>query len=79
LALAFVVGSVALAQPDEQKAPPRYAVERGVATGGGYRVAGLAWRITGPSSGREYRVASLVDSQLTDTGCCCLYLPFVCR
>jgi hypothetical protein len=79
----LLLGGGALAQPGVLQS----AVERGVASGGGYRLAsaladdaqGPGWRVEGSASGGGYVLQALQAPILTGSGCCCTYLPCVIR
>jgi hypothetical protein len=52
-----------------------YAVQPGMASGGGYHLANLIWQVSGTASGGGYRLLGPVQPALQGPGCCCLYLP----
>ena len=56
-----------------------YAVQPGMASGGGYHLASLAWEVSGAASGGGYRLLGPVQPALQGSGCCCLYLPVLFR
>ncbi|MBM3134118.1 MAG: hypothetical protein FJZ89_02285 [Chloroflexi bacterium] len=51
-----------------------YAVQPGMASGGGYHLTSLVWEVSGTASGGSYRLLGPVQP-LQGPGCCCLYLP----
>jgi len=52
-----------------------YAVQPGMASGGGYHLASLIWQVSGTASGGGYRLLGPAQPALQGPGCCCLYLP----
>jgi len=86
IAALLLLGSVALAQSGGQPVLSGYTVERGTATGGGYRLTSLAfrnaqgdtWQVSGTSSGGGYRLLGPA-SPAGGNQCCCTYLPCVVR
>jgi len=76
----FLLASIALAQLDGGSGPPTwYTVEEGTASGGGYHLASLAWRVEGSPSGGGYRLRGPAAPALRGNGCCCTWLPCVLR
>ncbi len=79
---ALVTSSVVLAQSGKPSPPARsgsWAVERGAASGGGYRLTSLTWRASGAISGTNYRLLGPAAPVSSEKGCCCTYLPCVLR
>ncbi len=76
LCLLLVTGVVA-AQSGEPTA--QYIVASGVASGGGYRLTGLVWRVQGLAAGGGYLLTVPASPRLRGNGCCCTYLPCVLR
>jgi hypothetical protein len=76
----LLLGSVALAQSGGQPVLSGYTVERGTATGGGYRLMSLVhiWQVGEVASGGGYRLLSPA-SPGGGNQCCCTYLPCVVR
>jgi hypothetical protein len=72
IALLFL-GTISRATADKP-----YAITPGAASGGGYRLAGPVWRVSGVIHGGGYR---LVGSAGSNNGylCCCTYLPCIPR
>jgi hypothetical protein len=75
----LLLGSVAAAQSGGHDPPAWYTVERGMASGGGYRLTGLSWRVEGIASGGGYHLLGPASPTLRGNGCCCTYLPCVLR
>jgi hypothetical protein len=89
----LLLGSVALAQPDDRTSGTWFCVEPASAAAQGYRLTsvtlrqgfgklnpsaqGSAWRVSGTASGGGYRL--LEAPALTGSGCCCTYLPLIRR
>jgi len=80
IAALLLLGSVALAQSGGQPVLSGYTVERGTATGGGYRLMSLVhiWQVGEVASGGGYRLLSPA-SPGGGNQCCCTYLPCVVR
>ena len=80
IAALLLLGSVALAQSGGQPVLSGYTVERGTATGGGYRLTSLAhaWQVGEVASGGGYRLLRPA-SPGGGNQCCCTYLPCVVR
>ncbi|MDH7484853.1 MAG: hypothetical protein QHJ81_01095 [Anaerolineae bacterium] len=78
LVLLLLVGAV-LAQPGGPGPAVWYTVEEGMASGGGYRLTGLAWQFSGIASGGKYRLLGPAAPALRGNGCCCTYLPCIVR
>ena len=57
----------------------RYVVQAGASSGGGYRLSGGAWVISGAASGGQYALAVPAAAPLAGQGCCCNYLPCLLR
>jgi len=76
LICALLLAGAVVAQSD---AGPLYAVARGTASGGHYRLTSPSWQASGISSGGGYRLAGPASSAGTGTPCCCTYLPCVLR
>jgi hypothetical protein len=76
------LGTGALAQPGGP-----YAVEQGMASGGGYHLTSLVlpsvpgpnWQVSGAASGGNYRLSAPRALASTGSGCCCTYLPCAMR
>ncbi len=64
----------ALAQSEQPTLPVQYNLTQGTASGGGYRLNGLRWQVTGASSGGGYRLQGPAGPS-GGTPCCCSYLP----
>jgi hypothetical protein len=93
IAALLLLGSVALAQPDNRTPGRWFCVEPASAAAQGYRLTsvtlrqpfdfaqgsaqGSAWRVSGTASGGGYRL--LEAPALTGSGCCCTYLPLIRR
>jgi len=74
----LLLASVALAQSSGGSDPPTlYTVEQGKASGEGYRLTSLAWRVEGSASGGGYRLLGPASPTLRGNGCCCTWLPCV--
>ena len=54
-------------------------IEGVVAAGGEYRLAALAWQVTGTAGGGEYRLLGVEAPAMRGSGCCCSYLPVILR
>jgi hypothetical protein len=80
IAALLLLGSVALAQSGGQPVLSGYTVERGTATGGGYRLMSLVhtWQVGEVASGGGYRLLRPA-SPGGGNQCCCTYLPCVVR
>ena len=80
IAALLLLGSVALAQSGGQPVLSGYTVERGTATGGGYRLTSLVhtWQVGEVASGGGYRLLRPA-SPGGGNQCCCTYLPCVVR
>lgn len=74
------VQGVALAQSGGPPPLAGYAVEKGVASGGGYRLTSLVhtWQVGEVASGGAYRLLRPA-SPGGGNQCCCTYLPCVVR
>jgi len=72
LAILLLLGTVLVW--GEGRGPAGYAVQPGMASGGGYHLASLVWEVSGTASGGGYRLLGPVQP-LQGPGCCCLYLP----
>jgi hypothetical protein len=74
------VRSVALAQSGGPLPLVGYAAEKGVASGGGYRLMSLVhiWQVGEVASGGGYRLLSPA-SPGGGNQCCCTYVPCVVR
>jgi hypothetical protein len=72
LAVLVLLGSVTLAQAGRQPPLSWYVA------GGGYRLTGLAWQVSGTASGGRYRLVGPA-SPGEGNQCCCTYLPCVVR
>jgi len=72
-------GTVVVAQPDGTDSSQRYMVEPGEAAGGGYRLTGLAWQVSGTARGGSYSLLCPHAPSLRGSGCCCTYLPATMR
>jgi hypothetical protein len=70
---------VALAQSGGHDPPTWYTVERGTASGGGYHLTSLSWRVNGTAGGEGYRLLGPAAPASSENGCCCIYLPCVLR
>jgi len=80
LVCVLLLAGVVLAQSgggSEPSAP--YTVERGMASGGGYRLTSVAWQFSGAASGGGYRLLGPASPTLRGNGCCCVRLPGVLR
>ena len=55
----------------------QYSVEKGVASGGGYHLTGLARQVNDTSSGGQYRLLGPASPSLDL--CCCVHLPCIRR
>ena len=77
-AILLLLSSVGPAQAGEIGSPEWYTVGQGQASGGRYRLASLAWRVSGTVSGNGYRLDHL-EPTLRGSGCCCTYLPCILR
>lgn len=74
-----LVSVAALAQlSDGGDLSTQYAVERGTASGGGYRLTGIDWQLDGVASGGDYHLVP-ASPTLRGNGCCCTYLPCILR
>lgn len=73
----LLVSTGASAHSGEHDPPAWYTVEQGVASGGGYHLAGLTWRVSGAASGGGYRLLGPAAPALRGNGCCCTWLPCV--
>ncbi len=79
LIILLLAGSAALAQPEKQAQPTWYMVERGITSGGGYHLLGLAWQVNGAASGGKYHLLNPLSPAGSENGCCCTFLPCVLR
>lgn len=73
----LLVSTGASAYSGEYDPPTWYTVEQGAASGGGYHLTGLTWRVSGAASGGGYRLLGPAAPALRGNGCCCLWLPCV--
>ena len=78
IAVLLLLGSVALAQSGRQPSLSWYTVGGGTVVGGGYRLTGQAWHVSGVASGGRYRLQGPA-SPGGGNQCCCAYLPCVVR
>jgi hypothetical protein len=76
LVCALLLAGVVVAQSG---AGPLYAVARGTASGGHYRLTSPSWQVSGAASGTGYHLANPSSPAGTGTPCCCTYLPCVRR
>lgn len=79
LAVSLLLSTVMLAQAYSGDTTLLYRVEPGAAAGGAYWLSGLAWQISGSADSEEYRLADPAAPAGSGSGCCCTYLPSVCR
>ena len=82
--LGFVIAPLPLnaATPAQQGMPGWPSLcnyEPGIASGGAYQLASVAWDVSGMSSGGDYRLQGSVAPRLRGSGCCCTYLPLTLR
>jgi len=73
---------VALAQPGGGPSPPTlYTMVEGSASGEGYHLTSLNWRVNGTVSGGGYRLLGPAASPppSAEVGCCCTYVPCLMR
>jgi hypothetical protein len=61
-----------------EQGPALSAVE-GTASGGGYHLTSLGWRVSGTAGGAGYRLLSPAAPTLRGNGCCCTWIPCVGR
>jgi hypothetical protein len=58
---------------------PRYQVEAGTISGGGYRLVGSGMQADNVAAGGAYRLLGPSVPELRGSGCCCTYLPCTLR
>jgi hypothetical protein len=76
----LLLGTIVPAQSRECDPPAwHYTIEQGAASGAGYRLTGLTWRVEGTANGGGYRLLGPASPTLRGNGCCCTYLPCVLR
>ena len=68
---------VQLSQSAEIDPAVLYTVEQGTASGDGYQLTSLTWRVSGSSSSEGYHLLELMQPTLRGSGCCCTYLPLI--
>ena len=73
----LLVSTGASAHSGEHDPPAWYTVEQRVASGEGYHLTGLTWRVSGAASGGGYRLLGPAAPALRGNGCCCTWLPCV--
>ena len=56
-----------------------YVVQPGTASGGAYRLTGLAWQVNGTANGGGYLLQAVGRTMARGSGCCCAYLPCILR
>ena len=74
----LLLTSTASAQTGKPDPVPWYTVRAGTASGEGYRLASLAWRVSGTANGGRYRLVGPVSPR-GGNQCCCTYVPCVVR
>jgi hypothetical protein len=60
-------------------AAPRYQVETGTISGGGYQLTTFGSQAGNVAAGGAYRLLGPTAPELQGSGCCCVYLPCVLR
>lgn len=78
IALLTVAGAVP-AQSSGAGPGQAMSVQPGTSSGGGYRLASLAWQVSGTAAGGSYALTSPSAPELQGSGCCCTYLPCILR
>ena len=78
VAALLLLSAVTLAQSGGRFPSAPYMVERGTASGGLYRLTGLAWQVEGAADGGGYRLSPATPT-LRGNGCCCTWIPCVLR
>jgi hypothetical protein len=76
--LLFVSGAIASAHTGQMGADIPYRVEISLASGNGYHLTPLTWRVEGAVSGGSYLLA-VSAPELNGSGCCCSYLPCISK
>jgi hypothetical protein len=75
----LLAGSAALAQSNGPPVFAQYVVAKGIASGGGYRLASTSWQASGVASGGGYYLLGPAALASSENGCCCTWLPCVLR
>ena len=70
VALLLLLSTSGLAKPEAG-----CSAKVGIASGGGYHLTELSWRVSGSASGGEYHLIGPAVPSLRGSGCCCTYLP----
>jgi hypothetical protein len=76
VAALLLLGSAALAWSDV-RAP--IAASNVQATTQTYHLTSQTWQVSGTASGDGFQLVSVTAPALNGSGCCCTYLPFICR
>lgn len=77
--LVFLLALLLLSTGAGALAAPRYQIETGTISGGGYRLMTLGSQAGHVSAGGAYRLLGPAAPELRGSGCCCVYLPCVLR
>lgn len=77
--LVFLLAFFLLSTGAGALAAPRYQVETGTISGGGYQLTNLGSQAGHVSAGGAYRLLGSAAPELQGSGCCCIYLPCVLR
>jgi len=79
LAAGLLVGLALAGQVSREVPTTWYAVRQGIASGGGYLLAGGNWEVRGAAQGSGYRLQPSGATILQGAGCCCTFLPCTYR
>jgi hypothetical protein len=75
----LLLGIAGAAQSGGRGPVAGYVVQPGTASGGAYRLTGLAWQVNGTADGGGYLLQAVGRTMARGSGCCCAYLPCILR
>ena len=77
--LLIVLAFVLLSTGAGALSAPRYQVETGIVSGGGYQITSSGTQPDSIAAGGAYRLLVPSAPNLQGSGCCCTYLPCILR